>query len=432
MKERITVATEPERENNITAIQKCTSCEREYGLEAMLSVCPLCKSRLEYVYEGYYDGKVSWQTDSLWKNFDLIPLRDKNNIFSLGEGGSEIVEFEELSPFLNGARLFMMMDSDKNPTGVFKDREASIILSRCRELGLNDLVFYSTANTGRSYTHYAAHLGLTTFLFMPKQCHYKNTRHIKKNRNNFIIYVDDNYPKIAPFAKLFAEKNGLTAIAPLQDRNESYATVAYEQFQNLPECHYFVQTIASGMGPIGFLRGHQHLVKFGVQQKEKIPRLVCVQSSQMNAMATAYNNGKESLVKEDLPEKFAADLFEPTLNSTNPVINYPDLYKSLKETNGIITDVEPQFVESESEPIIRAFKKRNILLRTDLERSVLIEWAGLVKLAKEGQFQKGEIILMLSCGRGKDRSTELYNPNAVIDPVSCDPLQLKKELDALL
>jgi threonine synthase len=417
--------------NKITVSQQCTVCGCKYGLD-MLANCSNCKSRLEYVFEGIYNGAIYKDKDNMWKNFDLIPLRDPKNIFSLGEGGSDIIELEELSIYLNEARLFMMMDSDKNPTGVFKDREASIVLSRCKELGLDNLVFYSTANTGRSYTHYAAHMGLTTFLFMPRQCHYKNTKHIKKNKNNFIIYIDDNYPQIAPFAKKFAEQNGLLAIAPLQDRNEAYATVAYEQFQQLQKCDYFVQTIASGMGPIGFLRGHRNLVKFGLQGATAIPRIICIQSGQMNAMATAYNNGKTILRKEDLPTEFANDLYEPTLNSTNPVNNYQDLYNCLKETDGIISDVEPAFVEQEAEPIIRAFKKRGILLRTDIEKSVLIEFAGLIKLARKNQFKKDEVILMMACGRGKDNTSETYDPDAVINPADCDVVLLKKKLDTLL
>lgn len=418
--------------NTVSVSQQCTTCGYHHGLDVMVSACTQCKGRLEYVYNGKYNGKTYQSHDNIWKNFDLMPLQDSRNIFSLGEGGSEIIEFEELSSALNGARLFIMMDSDKNPTGVFKDREASIIMSRCKELSVDNLVFYSTGNTGRSYTHYAAHLGLTTYLFMPKQCHYKNTEHIKKNKNNFIIYVDDNYAEIAPFAKKFAEHNGLNVIAPLHDRNEAYATVAYEQFQQLPKCDYFVQTIASGMGPIGFLKGHKNLIKFGLETAEQIPRIVCVQSSQMNVMAVAYNNGKKILYKEDLPKEFPSDLYEPTLNSTNPVNNYQDLYNCLQTTNGIITDVAPAYVEQESALIVEAFKRRNILLRTDVEKSVQIEFAGLISLAAKQQFKKDDVILMLACGRGKDSSTKLYSPDAVINPATCDTVKLKEELDSLI
>ncbi|MFH7027067.1 MAG: pyridoxal-phosphate dependent enzyme [Heteroscytonema crispum UTEX LB 1556] len=419
--------------NQIKALQKGTNpnYNEEYGLDEMVAVGKQSGSRLEYVFEGSYNGKVYSEYDSIWQDFDLLPLQNRSNIISLGEGASELIEFEELSPLLNGAKLYMLMDSEKNPTGTFKDREASLILSRCKEQGLDNLVFYSTGNTGRAYTHYAAHLGLTTYFFMPGKCHYKNTRHIKKNKKNYIIYVDDYYPQISPYSKRFAKDNGLVAIAPLHDRTEPYATVAYEQFRKMPKCDFFVQTIASGMGPIGFLRGHNNLVKFGLERKEDIPRIVCIQSSEMSVMSHAYNSGRTALTQDDLPKTFADNLFEPTLNSTNPVNNYPDLYNCLQESNGIITDVDINYVKEKAQPLVDAFKNRGLSLRTDVEQSNLIGFAGLIQLAEKGEFKKDQTIVMLSCGKGKDVSTELYEPDAWVSPQKDDPVELKQKLDAL-
>jgi hypothetical protein len=121
--------------------------------------------------------------------------------------------------------------------------------------------------------------------------------------------------------------------------------------------------------------------------------------------------------------KNSDDLFEPTLNSTNPVNNYPDLYRCLQDNNGIITDVEPPYVLEKGKEIVEAFNKRGIPLRTDLEHSVLIGFAGLVKVAEQGVFKEGETILMMATGRGKDDSTTLLTPDATIDPKKDDPVQ---------
>jgi threonine synthase len=417
----------------IEMFQKCASpsCRSSYSLKEMVFQCKKCGGPLEYEFKGNYNGMLHERTD-LWKNFPLIALEYERNIMSLNAGGSEVIHLEELSKYLNGANLFFMCDNEKNPTGTFKDREASVILSRCKEIGLDNLVFYSTANTGRAYTHYAAHLGLTTYMFMPKQCHYKNTDFIKKNRNNFIIYVDGYYPQISPYTKLFAKANGLNPIAPMHDRIEAYATVAYEQLEVLPDCDYFVQTIASGMGPIGFYKGHLNLINLGMQTREKIPRIVCIQSSEMNVMSTAYNSGHKELWPEDLPAKFADDLFEPTLNSTNPVNNYPQLMRTLDENRGMITDVDEKAALCDGASIVCALDRRGIKIRTDLEKSILIGYAGIVKLAKKGNFARGENILLLGSGRGKDGSHRLIEPDTVINPCNRDPVKLYENLQARL
>jgi threonine synthase len=418
------------KQSEVRVFQKCTNvdCHSVYGIGEMRFHCEACGGNLIYDFEQGVIGEPLAR-DDLWKNFDLIPLKSPENIISLGVGGSEIIPLEEFTGTLGGAHLYLKMDLDKNPTGTFKDREASIIISRCRELGLDRLVFYSTGNTGRSYTHFAAHLGLSTYFFMPRQCHYKNTDFIKKGRHNYVILVDDHYPKISPFVKKFARVNGLNLIAPLHERNEAYATVAYEQFRELPDCDFFVQTIASGMGPIGFYKGHNNLVKLGLEKRESIPRIICIQSAEMNAMERAYNAGKTELTELDLPRQFPENLYEPTLNSTNPVRNYPQLYECLRENNGIITDVEPQFVSQEGPKISEALKRRGIVLRTDLERSLLIGFAGLLKLAQQNVFAEGQNILMMAVGRGRDNSHRLIPADAVIDPETQDPQELMKRLN---
>ncbi len=415
--------------NQITISQNCInlSCKASFDINEMLHTCKKCNNKLEYVLTGTYVGSDK-SVNNQWKNFDLLPLKNSKNIVSLNEGGSELILLDEISEYLGGAKFYLMMDMEQNPTGTFKDREASLIISRCKELGLDNLVFYSTGNTGRAYTHYAAQLGLTTYCFIPKQCHYKNTDFIKKNSNNYFIHVSDGYPSIAPYAKEFARVNNLVSIAPMHDRTEAYATVAYEQFEKIPNCTYFIQTIASGMGPIGYLRGHLNLIKFGLEEKEKLPRIVCIQSSEMNAMSKAFNNGKKELKTEDLSSNFPAKLFEPTLNSTNPVNNYPDLYNCLKLSNGIITDVTQSYVEEKSVILLESLKKRGICPRTDKENSLLIEFAGMIQLAEKNQFNSSDVIVMLACGRGRDTSDKLFAPDAIIDPRTENPIDLFKKL----
>jgi hypothetical protein len=199
----------------------------------------------------------------------------------------------------------------------------------------------------------------------------------------------------------------------------------------MPDCDFFVQTIAGGMGPIGFLRGHQNLVKFRLERKEKIPRIICVQSRETNSMFSVYKAGRTTMIKDDLPCSPRSPLFEPTLNSTNPVNNYSDLYKCLMESDGIIEDVEPMEVVKESKPLVDALERRNISLRFDLEKSLLIGFAGLVKIAAEGHIGKNDRLLLLGTGRGDNHSDELIPPDAIIKPSVDDPKDLRQRLALL-
>jgi len=232
--------------------------------------------------------------------------------------------------------------------------------------------------------------------------------------------VDDDYRTIGPYAKDFARRNKLNAIAPLHDRTESYTTVAYEQHEQMPDCEYFAQTIASGMGPIGFLRGQENLVKLGMRRKSQIPRIICVQAEQSNSIYRAFISGKTTITAKDLTEP-SKPMYEPTLNSTNPVANYPELYKCLTVSNGLITDASPHDVEREGMALMNSLERRKIWLRFDLEKSLLIGFAGLVRLAVEGKIQAAERVLLLATGRAERQSTCPIPPDLVIRPSVDDP-----------
>jgi threonine synthase len=364
----------------------------------------------------------------MWKYFDRLGLKSRNNIVSLGEGNSPIIELPELSPLLGGAGCYLMLDSHHNPTKTFKDREGSLIISICKEAGLDQLVFYSTANTGRSYTHYAAHAGLRTYCFLPAQCSYKNLDSIARNRNNHMIYVKGRYAQVAPYAMRFAQVNRLPIVASIEDRIEAYTTVAYEQHEKLPQCTWFVQAIASGLGPMGFWLGCKRLMADSKQKPDTVPRLICVQSSQTNTMARNFNAGLEELASQEPPESLPETLYEPSLYSSNPIGSYSMLYRSIKESGGSILDVKPEQVQADQGPLLAVLEKRGLPLRTDLEKSILIEFSGIRRLACRGVFNAADSILIMACGRGNDAAHALIKPDAIIDPLLDDPVQLYRRL----
>jgi threonine synthase len=404
-------------------------CGAAYPAWQMLADCPTCHGKLRYTMTGRLSALTRDPAlRGMWRFVDLLPVRSRGDVVSLGEGGSAIVDLPETREALREARLFLMLDGVQNPTGTFKDREAALIISRCKALGLDHLVFYSTSNTGRSYMHYAASMGLTTYLFVPAECLYKHTASILKGPKNHLIAVAGEYPRIAPYAKAFAAANGLTLVAPLHDRTQAYTTLAYEQVEQMPNCDFFAQTIASGMGPIGFLRGHEHLARLGAPAPSGVPRIVCVQSSETNVMSRAYQAGRSALTDADLPATWPDRLFEPTLNSTNPVNNYPELATCLRASNGLITDVPPVFVTSQAATLVRALDQHGIALDVEIEKSLVIGYAGLVRLADEGRFQRGDRILLLATGRGGRRSHELIPPDLIVRPSTDDPKDVYRRL----
>lgn len=389
---------------------RCTKCRKNFPGKQMLQACDECNSELEFAYN--FEQKSEFKDllldrNDMWRYFNLLPINDKKNIMSLGEGFTPIVESKELGNML-GVKLFLQMET-VNPLGTFKAREASLVISRCKELGLDNLVFTSTGNTGSAYSEYASLANLSTFFFCPKISHYK-LAFVKKPGKNHLILVDEDYHKIKPFAKEFSKTNGLNFIAPLHERTESYSTLAFEQFEKLPNADYFASTVASGVGPIGFFKGHKRLVSMGAESERDIPAIVCIQSEQNNSMYTAWKAGKAEFEEKNIIAN-ASELFEPTLSSSTSADKYKILYPALKETGGTVTEASNKQAEDMSVIILKEIHKLGFELNYSLEKAAAIGFAGLKRLANEGFFKAGETVLFNVTGRGPTAADCIINAN---------------------
>ena len=353
-----------------------------------------------------------YDENSMWRYFDLLPLNSKENIVSLGEGKTSLKRVEKLESLLNNAKLFIKCESE-NPEGTFKDREASYVISKAKEIGLKKMVFHSTGNTGRAYSLYAKKAGIESYFFLPLSCMDKCDKNMISDINH-IIAVDGKFSDVSAIAKTFAKKNDIIALAPLHDKLEGKATLAYEQYEECPEATMFVQTIAGGYGIIGYLMGHRRLETLGIAKDYKVPRIVAIQIEDGDTIKKAITNGLESLTEKDL--KMSETPFEKTLQSTNPLKTYDSVNESIKTTNGLIESVSIKEVVDLKNKFETELANVGIDVCFENEKSPFISFAGLVKLAKQGLITENDVLYFVLTGKGKtDPSTVL--PDAIVKPI---------------
>lgn len=98
---------------------------------------------------------------AMWRWRQMLPPVDEP--VSLGEGGTSLT-----AAVLPGARALGVLVKDErgNPTGSFKDRLASMAVSRARSVGADTVVVSSTGNAGVAVATYAAAAGLRCVLLM--------------------------------------------------------------------------------------------------------------------------------------------------------------------------------------------------------------------------------------------------------------------------
>ncbi len=110
---------------------------------------------------GIGRDEVETSTRSIWRYRAALPTPIENPI-SLGEGVTPLVESE----WVGGARPHFKLEWF-NPTGSFKDRGTSVMLSHLRERGITAVLEDSSGNGGSSVAGYGAAGGLDVTIFAP-------------------------------------------------------------------------------------------------------------------------------------------------------------------------------------------------------------------------------------------------------------------------
>jgi threonine synthase len=95
-----------------------------------------------------------------------LPLSKDAPIVSLGEGSTPLLPAPRIGARL-GAQLFLKWEG-ANPTGSFKDRGMTVVITQALADGARAIVCASTGNTAASAAAYAARAGLEAVILQPE------------------------------------------------------------------------------------------------------------------------------------------------------------------------------------------------------------------------------------------------------------------------
>ena len=141
---------------------ECTYCDMTFSANEIHKLCPEddCGKVLFPRYEIDRSKSQKIINDlknrhpNMWRYKEFMPVRDDNNIVSLGEGFTPILKCERLSYDL-GTNI-ILKDESLNPTSSFKARGLSSAVSKAKELGINKFSIPSAGNAGGALAAYCA------------------------------------------------------------------------------------------------------------------------------------------------------------------------------------------------------------------------------------------------------------------------------------
>lgn len=276
---------------------ECTRCGTRHDADIVQGLCacggPLRSHYdLDAVRRSVSRKDIAERPADLWRYHELLPVRSRNNVVSLGEGMTPLVPLHRLGAQL-GLKHLLMKDEGLIPTGTFKARGAAVGISRARELGVKGIAMPTNGNAGAAWATYAAKADMDAFIVMPK-----DAPHITRVECTLagaeLYLVDGLIGDAAAIVQRSILGGELRDVSTLKEpyRLEGKKTMGYEIAEQLgwrmPDV--IVYPAGGGVGLVGIYKALRELLALG-WVSGTLPRLVAVQAEGCAPIVRAWELG---------------------------------------------------------------------------------------------------------------------------------------------
>jgi len=379
-------------------LYQCTHCSFKAEYTNLIGACPKCGGEwLDPLYD-LEETAATWQSDlsqrdhTIWRYWELLPIRDPKNIVSLGEGWTPLLQIENMGAMLGNRHIFVK-DERQGPTASFKDRQASLAISAMKEADIKEAVVASTGNVAISYSAYCARSGIKLWAFLDSDVPHEKMREVTLYGTE-VIKVSSNYDttkqiaaKFADYRNLFLDKGIKSLIA-----REAMKTLAFEVAEQLGRVRgvrwaapdWYIQAVSGGMGPIGVWRGFKDL--YDMKLIDKIPKIAIIQTEGCAPMVNSFHKGLD----------ISEIVHNPTsvinvLATGNPGLAYPFLRQLVLTFGGAFVKVNDQ----------ESFRSMRVMAQLEgisMEPAAAVACAGLVKLVQDQIIGPHETVVVNASG----------------------------------
>lgn len=283
---------------NVTHLE-CSLCDRHFEGGKIHNLCDcggalLVRYDLDAIRRSWNRDSLPAEPSTLWRYFPVLPVRNRENIVSLGEGMTPLIQTKRLGASL-GSRNVWIKDEGLNPTGSFKARGLSAAISMARELRIRKIAIPSAGNAASAAAAYSAAAGIEAHIFMPVDVPKSNYIECK-SLGAKVTLVDG---LISDCARIVAERKdqeGWFDMSTLKEpyRIEGKKTMGYEVAEQLgwqlPDA--ILYPTGGGVGLIGMWKAFDEMERLGWIGTER-PKMIAVQVEGCQPVVRAFERGEE-------------------------------------------------------------------------------------------------------------------------------------------
>jgi threonine synthase len=227
---------------------------------------------------------------SLWRYAPLLPVDDPENAVTLGEGWTPLLPVPNFGAALGCTKL-MAKDEGRNPSGAFKDRGASVAITRHRELGVETIIHNSSGNAGGAMALYAARAGMRCVNLLPGDVLPASLQQSALAGADTRI-LDGPWQESGRLVADAVKEHGWFNIGTLKEpyRLEGKKTMGYEIAQQLdwtlPDV--IVYPTGGGLGAIAIYKAFRELQELGWVDAGPLPKLIATQYEGCSPIVRAF------------------------------------------------------------------------------------------------------------------------------------------------
>ena len=264
---------------------------------------------------------------TMWRYYEALRVSDPSSVVTMGEG---------MTPLIPSSRH----DHDQRlkldftfPTGSYRDRGASVLMTKLRDMGARDVVEDSSGNAGSAIAAYAARAGMDCAIYVPRDTSPAKCAQMRVYGADLRLVDGDREATTravldAAAASCYASHNWNPHFI------EGVKTIAFEIAEQLQWRVPDNVVLPAGFGSIllGLHRGFAEMAAHGIT--DGLPRLLAVQSERCCPIYDAWRAGSDVVGRYENP---AATLAEG-IASTCPV-RARQVMEAIRETKGAVTTV---------------------------------------------------------------------------------------------
>jgi len=323
-----------------------------------------------------------------WRYRELLPVRRRQDIVSLGETMTPLIALPQSSKALGGGEI-LVKDEGRLPTGSFKARALAVAICMAKELGVSRVAMPTNGNAGAAMAAYASRAGMESFVFCPEDTPDVNVREIalqgaKVWRVNGLI---NDCGKIVGEGK---QAMGWFDLSTLKEpyRIEGKKTMGLELAEQLgwelPDAIFY--PTGGGTGLIGMWKAFQEMEALGWIDGRR-PKMIAVQATGCAPIVKAFEEGVEHAPVWPNAHTIASGIRVPVAVGDFLIL------RAVRQSGGFAIAVEDSAIDAARSEIA---KREGLLLCPEGAAT----YAAYRLSLAEGRIARDARVVLYNCGAG--------------------------------